>query len=123
MRIEWVLGEPEVHQVEHARAEMGERRDGLHLNRVALLQRVVQQSGRVNHLQTCVTLSHVVHRAHLPAQILVVCVSNKERLCRERIRLDLDVRAGDGVDEGRLADVGEARHNQRARVGIDGRQA
>jgi len=59
---------------------MGERRNGLHLDRVALLQWVVQNSGGVNHL---------------PAQVAVVHVSHIQRLGGERIGLDVDIGSGD----------------------------
>ncbi|KAL7549488.1 hypothetical protein ACHAWF_017302, partial [Thalassiosira exigua] len=41
---------------------------------------------------------------------LVVGVSHEEALGGERVRLDVDVSAGDLVHERRLADVGEAAH-------------
>ena len=69
---------------------------------------MVEQPGRVNDL---------------PAQILVVRVSDKERLGGEGVWLDLDVGARDRVDERRLADIGEARDDERACVGVDGREA
>ncbi len=50
----------------------------LHLNGVALLQRAVEQAGRVNDL---------------PAQVAVVHVPHKQRLRRERVWLHVHVRA------------------------------
>jgi hypothetical protein len=94
----------EVHDVQHARAQMGERGDGLHLDGVAVLERVVENAGRVDDL---------------PAQVLVLGVAHKERLCGEGVRLDLDVCARDLVDEARLAHVREPGHKERSRVGVD----
>lgn len=97
----------EIHKVEHTRTEMGEGGDGLHLDRVHLLEGVVQHSRRINHL---------------PSEVLVVHVAHKERLGRERVRLHVDVRARDLVDKGRLADVGVAANEERAGGGVDRRQ-
>lgn len=41
----------DVHHVEHGRSQMGQGCDGLHLNGVPLLQRVVQDPWGVNHLR------------------------------------------------------------------------
>lgn len=40
----------DVDEVQHAALEVGQRRDGLHLDRVALLERMVQDAGSVHHL-------------------------------------------------------------------------
>ena len=61
----------------HPRARARAR---LHLDRVALLERAVEDPGRVDDL---------------PAQVAVVAVPDKERLRRERVRLDVDVGARD----------------------------
>ena len=47
---------------------------------------------------------------------------HKERFCRERVRLDVDVRARDLVDERRFADVRIATDEEGARVRVDGWQ-
>ena len=57
---------------------MGEGRDGLHLDCVSLLERVVEDSRRVNHL---------------PSQVLVVCVAHVERFGSESVGLHIDVGA------------------------------
>ena len=75
----------EVEEVHDAAAQVGERGDGLHLDRVHLLERVVEHSRRVDDL---------------PAEVLVVHVPDKQRLGRKSVRLHVDVRAGDLVDEG-----------------------
>ena len=86
---------------------MRHRRDALHLDGVALLERAVQDPGRVQHL---------------PAQVLVVRVPHVDALGGERVRLHLHVRARDFVHERRLADVGVAAHQDGARVGVYARQ-
>jgi hypothetical protein len=63
---------------------MRERRDGLHLDRVALLERVIENAGRIDHL---------------PTQIFVVGVADQQRLCRERVRLHVDVGARNFVQK------------------------
>ena len=59
---------------------------------------------------------------HLPTKVSVVGVANEERLGGEGVRLDFDVGARDLVDEGRFADVGKSRDQNRARVWVDRRQ-
>lgn len=98
----------QVHEVHDARAQVGEGRDGLHLDRVHLLERVVEHSRRVDDL---------------PAKVLVVHVADEERLGREGVRLDVDVGARHLVDERRLADVRVAADEERARGRVDRRQA
>ena len=68
-----------IDEVENAN-QVCERRDTLHLNVVHLLQGVVEDTRRIDHLPPHVTVVEVLH---------------EERLGRERIRLDVDVRAGD----------------------------
>jgi hypothetical protein len=86
---------------------MGKSGNGLHLNRVALLERVVQNSWSINDL---------------PPQIFVVCVTHEQRFRCESIWLDFNVCSSDFVHEARLADIGETSDDQCARVGIDGWQ-
>ena len=69
----------------------------LHLNGVALIQRVVEYAWCINNLPTCV---------------LVVGVANKQILSRERVRLHVDVSVGNIVDEAGLSDVREAGYYQ-----------
>ena len=47
---------------------------------------------------------------------------HKERFCRERVRLDVDVRARDLVNERRFADVRIAADEEGACIRVDGRQ-
>mmetsp|Transcript_14126 Transcript_14126/g.28156 ORF Transcript_14126/g.28156 Transcript_14126/m.28156 type:complete len:518 (-) Transcript_14126:837-2390(-) len=84
-----------VHEVEHRARQVGEGRDGLHLDGVPLLQWMVEEAGRVDHL---------------PAQIAVVGVSHVQTLGGERVRLHVHVRARHLVHEARFAHVGRAAH-------------
>ena len=121
---------------------MRQRRDGLHLNGVAVLERLVQNARGVNHLGAARRMRlgavtetgrrlkprYVDHQAckqsltDLPAKVLVVGVTHKQALGGKRIGLDLHVRTRDLVDKGRLANVGKARYEECARVGVNGRQ-
>ena len=83
-------------------------RDTLHLDRVHLLEGVVEDSGGINDL---------------PPHVTVVEVSNEEGLGGERVWLDIDIRAGNLVDEGRLADVWVPADEERARGRVDRGQA
>eukprot|EP00965_Chrysotila_dentata_P005429 178321-Pleurochrysis_carterae.AAC.1 len=49
-RVAALLGD--VEHVEDAALQVGERRDRLHLDRVALLERLVEHAGRVKHLRS-----------------------------------------------------------------------
>ena len=98
----------DVDHVEHAALQVRERGDRLHLDRVALLEGLVEDARRVDDL---------------PAHVLVVHVAHVQRLGRERVRLHLDVGARHLVHEGRLADVRVARDDDRARGGVDGGEA
>ena len=51
----------DVHEVEYCSSQVGEGRDGLHLNRVAVLQRVVKYAGCVDHLHTTTKYQSVRH--------------------------------------------------------------
>lgn len=86
---------------------MRQRRNTLHLDRIHLLQRVVQNAGRIDHL---------------PPQVLVIEMADEERLGGERVRLNVDIGPGDFVDERRFADVRVAADEERAGVGVDGGQ-
>lgn len=58
--------------------------------------------------------------SHLPPDILVVHVPNKQRLCCEGIRLHVDIGSGHFVDEAGFARVGEAGEDECSCAGIDG---
>mmetsp|Transcript_20611 Transcript_20611/g.62060 ORF Transcript_20611/g.62060 Transcript_20611/m.62060 type:complete len:279 (+) Transcript_20611:965-1801(+) len=96
-----------VQHVQHRRPQVCQRRDTLHLDRVALLKRPIQDAGRVYHL---------------PAQVSVIHVPHEQALCCEGIRLHLHVCPCHLVHEGGLADIGVAAHQQGAGGGVNGRQ-
>ena len=55
----------------------------------------------------------------LPACILVVGVTDEEVLSCERIGLNIDIRICNIIDEAGLADIGEARDDQRACICVN----
>lgn len=57
---------------------------------------------------------------HLPAKVLVIKMSDKEGFSGEGVWLDIDIRAGDFVDEGGFADVGVSTDEECAGIGIYG---
>lgn len=97
----------QIHKVQNTTLQMCQCRNTLHLDRIHLLQRVVQNPGRIDHL---------------PPQVLVIEMADEERLGGERIGLDVDVGTGDFVDEGRFSDIRVAADEERAGVGVDGGQ-
>lgn len=97
-----------VDEEEDAGVQVGQRGNGLHFDRVLLLERMVQDSWRIDDL---------------PAEVVVIGVPNEERFGGEGVRLNFDVRSGDLVNEARLSDVGKSRDEERSRVRVDRRQA
>lgn len=65
---------------------------------------MIENSGRINDL---------------PAQVLVVSVSNVQTLCGEGVRLDFNVGARNLIDETGFADIREARHQDGPSVGVN----
>lgn len=58
-----------VHDVQNRRSEVSQSRDGLHLDGVPLLQRVVQDPGGVHHLHTMtIMLKTNIQRRSDPAR-------------------------------------------------------
>lgn len=60
----------QIHKVHHRAPQMRQSRDGLHLNRVHLLERVIQDTGGVYDL---------------PSKVFVVHMSDKERFSGEGV--------------------------------------
>mmetsp|Transcript_36018 Transcript_36018/g.76805 ORF Transcript_36018/g.76805 Transcript_36018/m.76805 type:complete len:233 (-) Transcript_36018:65-763(-) len=58
----------------------------------------------------------------LPPHVIVVQVTNKQRLSGEGVRLHIDVCGGDDVHEGGLTDIGVAGQNHGSRRRVDGGQ-
>jgi hypothetical protein len=97
----------EIHEIQDGASDVSQSSNRLHLNSVHLLQRVVQDTGGVDNL---------------PSQVLVVHVSDKERLCGESIRLDIDVGSSDLVDETTLADIGVTADQKCSSIRVDSGQ-
>lgn len=81
--------------------------DALHFNRVAVLERVIQDTGGIDNL---------------PAQVPVVHVAHKQGFRGKGIRLNIDLGAGELVHEAGFAHVGVPANEQRAGVGVDSRE-
>mmetsp|Transcript_25357 Transcript_25357/g.59748 ORF Transcript_25357/g.59748 Transcript_25357/m.59748 type:complete len:390 (+) Transcript_25357:1345-2514(+) len=96
-----VLGN--ITKVQDTAGQVGKSNNGLHFNGVSLFQGMIQDSRRIDNL---------------PAQVLVVAVTNKQRFGGKGIRLDIDVATGDFVHETRLSYVGQAAHEDRSGVRI-----
>ena len=78
---------------------MSQGSDRLHFNRVSLVERVVQDAWRVDHLPSCV---------------LVVRMTHKQVLSCEGVRLHINIGVGNIVDKARLANVWESCDYERA---------
>ena len=83
---------------------MGKSRDSLHLDRVSLVERMIQNTWRVNNL---------------PSGVLVVSVTDEQVLGCESIRLHINISIRDIIDEAGLSDIWETSHNQSSRVCIN----
>ena len=86
---------------------MRERSGTVHLDVVHLLEGVVEDTGGIDDL---------------PAHVAVVEVTDEKRLRCEGVRLHVDVRAGDLVEERGLADVGVSADEKCSSVRVDGRE-
>ncbi len=108
----------DVNDEEDGGSEMCQSSDRVHFDRVPFLEWLVEDSGRVNDLRTTevsqqsaqVKASNCV--ADLPSQVLVVCVTDVERLRRERVRLHLHFRSSQFIHQGRFPDIREATNYQ-----------
>ena len=83
---------------------MSQCSDGLHLNGVTLIERVVEDTWRVDDL---------------PAGILVVSVAHEEVLSGEGVWLHVHIGVGNIIDEARFADIREACDDESTRVRVD----
>ena len=97
-----------VEEEKNGGVQVSQSRDCLHLNGVSLIEWVVQDSGRVDHL---------------PASILVIGVTHKQILGCESIRLHIHIGVGDIIDEAGFANIRETGHNKCPRVCINLRQS
>ena len=83
---------------------MSKSRHSLHLDRVPLVERMVQNTWRIDHL---------------PPRVLVIRVTNEKVLRRESIRLHIHIGIRDIVDETGLSDVWESGDDKSSRVCIN----
>jgi len=86
---------------------MGECSDGLHFDRVSLIQRVIQNTGRINNL---------------PARIFIIRMTHEQALRSESIRLHINIGISHIINQTRFTNIRIARQNERARIGINARQ-
>ena len=86
---------------------MSEGGNTLHLDRVHLLQGMIQHSRGIDNL---------------PSEVLVVHVTDKERLGGESVGLNVDIRSSDLVDKGRLSNVRVSADEESSGSGVDGRK-
>jgi hypothetical protein len=106
---------------------MSQRRDALHLDCIHIFKRMTQNSWGVDYLPTKVFVVEVfvvevfVVEVFV-VEVFVVEVSNEEAFGSKGVRQDVDVRAGDLVDEGRFADVRVLADQESLRACVDGRQ-
>lgn len=84
---------------------MRQRRNTLHLNRIHILQRMIQNPRCVNNL---------------PSHISIIQVSNEEGFGGESVGLDIDVCACNFVDERGFSDVGVSADEKSASGGVNG---
>ncbi len=74
----------QIHEIEDSTLQMSQRRNTLHLNRVHILQRVIQDTGRIDDL---------------PSKVFIIQMSHKEGFCGKSVGLDVNVGPSDFVDE------------------------
>jgi hypothetical protein len=74
-----------IHEVHDATSEMSKSGDTLHFDCVHFLERMIQDSGRIDYL---------------PPEVLIVHMTNEERLGRESVRLNIYICSCNLVDEG-----------------------
>ena len=77
----------------------------LHFNCIHFLERMVEDTRRIDCLET---------------EVFVVKVTNIQTLCGERVGLNIYIGAGDALEETRLSDVGVTADQERPRVGVNG---
>lgn len=97
----------QIHEVENTRSDVGNSVNRLHLNVVHLLSRTIKNTGSINSLES---------------QVLVVEVTNVQRLGGESIGLDLNISSGDRSEEGRLTHIRVTANQQSSGIGINGRK-
>lgn len=97
-----------IDEEEDTSLQVSQSSDTLHFNGVTLFQGVIQDTGGIDNL---------------PSHVLVIGMTNVERLGGERITLDFDISLGDRVNETTLTDIGVTGNHQSSFEGIDGGQS
>jgi hypothetical protein len=98
----------DIDDIEYSSTQMSQSSNGLHLDGVAVFERMIENSGSIDDL---------------PREIVVEGMTDKERFGSEGIGLHIDFSTRDLVHEAALTDVGVATQDDGARVGIDRRKA
>lgn len=80
---------------------MSQRRNCLHFNSVSLLQRLIQNAGRIDRL---------------PTQIAIIKMTNVKRFGSERIWLNVDIGASQLIDKRRFSNIREATKKKSTKV-------
>lgn len=93
-----------IHEVENSGPQVSNSGDRLHFNCVHLLERVVQNSGGINSLET---------------EVFVIEMTDEQALSGEGVGLNIDVCAGDIAQEAGLSDVGVSTNQESTSVGVD----
>ena len=124
----------DVAKVQDAARQVSKSDNSLHLNRVAFFQGMIQNSRSITvekqeeqneggerrsgtkDATSKATLIENLH--HLPAQVFVVTVSNKQGLGGKSIWLHVHVTTSDLVHEARFPNVGQTAHKNGTCVGI-----
>jgi len=78
--------------------------DGLHLDGVSCVERMIKDTWRVNNL---------------PSLVVVIGVSNVQTLRGESIRLHINVSLSEVVDQTRFTNVGESCQDKCSSIGVD----
>jgi hypothetical protein len=60
---------------------------------------------------------------NLPSQVFIIKVTDEERFGRECVWLDIDICAGDFVNEGGFPNIGVSTNEKCPGIGVDGREA
>ena len=86
---------------------MGECGDGLHFDRVSLIQRMIQNTGRINNL---------------PTRIFIIRMTHEQALRRKSIGLHINIGISHIINQTRFTNIRIARQKERPRIRIDARQ-
>mmetsp|Transcript_65566 Transcript_65566/g.75425 ORF Transcript_65566/g.75425 Transcript_65566/m.75425 type:complete len:258 (+) Transcript_65566:1410-2183(+) len=94
----------QINKVKHTCIQMCQCGDGLHFNRISMLQRMIQDTRGIDHL---------------PSHVVVISMTHIQRFGGESVGLNLYVGIGDDVHETGLTHVGITGDNQCTCVGIN----